>query len=149
MRRTLLLVGMAILIAQPAQAQTDTYNYRSSRDQDSSGSSKSLEKKKDAVFGVTRCRPNFACASIKNQDSSSAVISSLVGISNNCVKKYFGMVSQTGYFDDSIGLDSSDCLTTKKLATDPTGITMTPKCCVKQESDGQTCYVNCINSAVK
>ena len=71
-------------------------------------------------------------------------------IARSCVSQYFGMSQSQDYFEKSFGLDSSLCLTTKKLPTAAAGATMTPKCCVTPvQSNPQNCQVTCTLYGVK
>ena len=130
MLRPALLLALAVLISTPVQAGEVS--------------------RTTPIFGQKSCKPVFPCAALRSSDTKYAMQEKILGIADACVGKGFGMSQTGGYFEKSFGLDSSLCLTTKKLARAEMGATMTPKCCVQPVADQKdTCQVKCTMYAIK
>lgn len=96
------------------------------------------------TFGRATCGPAFACPTSLDTETNRGFIVSLANRANNCVGTYFGMSTPGGFFEETYGLDSSRCLTTKRLPKAESGLTMIPKCCVVPVSnDGAACQIAC------
>ncbi len=90
-------------------------------------------------YGGITCRPTVSCP-----DSSDAPTASedIVAQGNSCVAG-MGYSSNEGSFFDSMGLDSSGCLSLNSGVTPKNSAHTLPKCCVvKLPSDG-TCHLHC------
>jgi len=102
-----------------------------------------------AIFGTGFCKPTFACPSLSSSEAMKALTPQVISIASSCVSRKLGLNSRGGFFETSLGLDSSLCLTTKKLPKEETGLTMTPRCCVKPVGNTRTCQVVCMKYGVR
>ena len=96
-------------------------------------------------FGRVVCPQPVSCPDdYKNPVSAS----DLASRASACITQSFGYVNQNGFFDDSAGLDSNDCLTTiPNVLPKGMGSRLVPSCCViKKEAGG--CAFQCeLNTA--
>lgn len=122
MRRAALLVAVALLASSPSWA---------------SGSMDSLPN-----FGRTSCGGTFACPSDTSSETLRVLANELLPLANNCVRTTFGKDNPGGFFEESMGLDSDNCLTTKTLPKETVGLTMVPQCCMVPAGRG-TCQLVC------
>src|ERR1700744_3411059 len=105
------LVILGFLFALPAMAQT-----KSSNDVGHN-------------YGGATCPQPIPCPS----DSGSMSSNELAAAANSCVTRYLGIGNPNGFFDEDLGLDSSNCLTPKPDAIPKMASTKTaPHCCVIQ-----------------
>lgn len=90
-------------------------------------------------FGSATCPIRVPCP-----DSGNLSSSDLVADADSCIKQYFGYTSSSGFFDESYGLDSNNCLSLKQGAaiSKGTGTQLIPECCVVKAAD-QSCVISC------
>ena len=123
MRFFALALAAALLLAGAARADNNTI-------------------KDNAVFGFALCGPNFSCTTGVKPPST------VIQRANACVHEHFNMTSPEGYFEEIMGLDANDCLTSKSLPKASIGLTMTPLCCVVPVS-GDECQIKCTRYGVQ
>jgi hypothetical protein len=94
-------------------------------------------------FGNAICAKNIPCGSSYAEDNTDA--SNIIALSSSCIARYFGLRDGAAYFEESRGLDSNRCLTTKPPAqTGAKVLTMVPQCClVPMEGVEGMCQLNC------
>jgi hypothetical protein len=92
-------------------------------------------------FGGVTCLKPVTCP-----DSSYGLIdtSSLASNASQCITQFFGFTAADGFFNESLGLDTNNCLTTKPnilptLASSKT----TPRCCIVKLPDNKSCAFHC------
>jgi len=131
MRRScVLLVAVGLLMAQPVLGADSP-------------------RKTSAFFGKYNCKPAFPCSDTTNSDKAREVAQKLSSIGEQCASRGLGMTSNGSMFEESLGLDSSLCLTSKAIETKD-GMTMTPKCCVVPvDETGRVCQLVCTKIGVK
>jgi hypothetical protein len=122
--RSLVIALGVLLIALPASAQNNPGAVRS--------------------YGSVTCRQSFSC------QVTSDIMTAIYPLANSCVNQYFGYPIGDGFFDESAGLDSNNCLVAKPNVL-PKGIgsQLSPLCCVApmQGSSGNSandaCQIHC------
>jgi len=96
------------------------------------------------VFGRANCGQAFQCEVVMGSEKNRTMLPAVIAIAKGCIASNFGMSSGSGYFEESLGLDSSGCLTTKTLPKPAIGLTMSPRCCVVPTAgDRDVCQVEC------
>lgn len=137
MRCAALILALSLL-ALPVQAAS------------SSSASAPKPSSSSPVFGQTWCTPAFQCPPSFSTEIIRGMLPSIIGQANSCIANRFAMRQSGGYFEESIGLDANQCLTTKHLPQASTGLTMSPKCCVKPVSNGNgLCQIVCTKYGVR
>lgn len=94
------------------------------------------------VFSNANCAQGLVCPSDVDYSSDSGYMSRLVATANNCVARNFAIKDNTSLIEDAYGLDGDNCLSTKSIAKEKVGLTMTPRCCVVPDGSGK-CQINC------
>lgn len=94
------------------------------------------------VYGRTVCQPSFQCPSGLDSDTARLLANMVLQKAENCVVNNFGVTNEGGFFESSMGLDYNLCLSTKELPRRKVGLTVVPRCCVKQSGDG-VCQLIC------
>lgn len=60
------------------------------------------------------------------------------------------MRNPNGYFEETLGLDSNLCLTTKPIERASKGMVMVPKCCVQAVAGSNSlCQIVCVKYGMK
>lgn len=99
---------------------------------------------KGVKFGNATCGQVFQCPASRDSETSRYVLSQIVKQSNGCILSYFGMKREGGFFEESMGLDMSNCLRTKPIQRDAGGRIVTPKCCAAPiERGSPNCQIVC------
>ena len=132
MRRLALLFSVAFLVISPAQAGNDSL-------------------KGSAIFGSRPCRPTFQCPSASNRERQGDMTQIAANAANTCLSKYYSINKPGGVIETVMGLDANQCLYTKKMDPDASGLALTPKCCITpvENTGGKTCQVSCVIYGVK
>lgn len=125
MHRTLILCAVAALMSFPAQAASES------------------QKGSMIVFGMRDCAPKFECSILSSGENRAEITKKLVSISSSCISTYLSLRRPEGYFDESYGLNSSDCLEVKNIKPEAgaEGV-MIPICCLKKDTSGK-CFMHC------
>lgn len=101
------------------------------------------------VFGQATCQIAPPCPVSNDAESIRNATSSVLVAANTCVQERLGLRGgDDGFFEESMGLDSSLCLTTRPRPRSQLGLTMTPKCCVVS-SGTNACHVVCVKYGIK
>lgn len=95
------------------------------------------------VFSNGTCSRGITCPGEADYSSDPSYMSRLVSQANTCVRKNFSIQTDGEPIEDSYGLDSDGCFTTKTMPKAKTGLTMTPVCCVVPDGTGRTCQISC------
>lgn len=96
------------------------------------------------TFGTGFCKPYFVCPTSSDPEVLRGMTPQIVSIATACVSRRLGLNDPKGYFETSLGIDSSRCLTTRNIPTKEGGLTMVPRCCIKPVSGSPgMCQVQC------
>jgi hypothetical protein len=124
--RIAFIVGLSLMAGNSAYAQ----GYTNTGGNNNNGAQS---------FGTTTCRQKVPCP----QGTAYFSASDYAAGGNACMVEGFGMGTQSGYFDESSGLDGNGCLTVRsELLVKKDSKLIMPHCCVTTLPDN-SCAFHC------